>query len=106
MKTVGLTGFVLAILVSLIATYLLFVVVPEAQQLEVSEPGSIGYDSYYQVKSFLGDASRLVLILASMAAFMTIFVAFRTRKRLLFYAVILSIYSILIGLLYGTNIFQ
>lgn len=106
MKTIGLTGFILAILVSLIATYLLFVIVPEAQQLAISDPGSISYDTYYQVNSFLHDAAQLVLVLAAMSAVATFFVALRTRKRRLFYGVLLSVYSIIVGLLYGTSVFH
>ena len=111
MKGLSITGFIISILVFLLAMYLQFMVVPAVESLERMMDSGDGSDDlarimWRQTHSMKVNLGMITLFGGILPLILCIIPALKTKSKLAWTGVVLSFIAIVIGILSGTHMFS
>lgn len=105
MKTIGLIGFILSFLASLLATYVVLIIYPELLLVDGAEIGTMQHEQFYVLSSFLKDFSLLTFVIGFFASAMTITAGIRMQNSKLIIPICLSLFALFTGVYFGFGLY-
>ncbi len=116
MKALGVTGFVLGIIATLLGIYLQFVVVPAAEAAEASNAilAQMGGDNFYESPEYrlnwaIADAVvdfGTIVMGAGLLAFLVSIVPAIKKRKIAWIGVLLGLVTFFLGAAHGTHMFS
>ncbi|MBK6835041.1 MAG: hypothetical protein IPG89_12505 [Bacteroidetes bacterium] len=113
MKGLSITGFIISILIFLLAMYLQFVVVPSVASLErmMDSSSGDGFDDLSRVMwgrahSMKVNLGMITLFGGILPLILCVIPALKIKNKLAWVGVVLSLVAVFIGLLHGTHMFS
>lgn len=110
MKALSITGLVIGLLSFLAAMYLQFVLAPAAASLEASlntgfsdEMTSMMWMAAHEAKVNMGET---LVISSGLALILSVIPAIKTKSKMAMVGTMLSLISLLIGIIQGTHMFS
>ena len=110
MKGLSITGFIISILIFLLAMYLQFVVVPAVSSLErmidYNDESGLSSMMWAQAHSMKVNLGMITLFGGILPLILCIIPALKTKSKLAWTGVVLSFIAVVIGILSGTHMFS
>ena len=110
MKGLSITGFIISILIFLLAMYLQFVVVPAVASLErmidYSDESGLSSMMWANARSAQSTLGIIILFGSALPLILCIIPAIKIKNKLAWVGVVLSLVSVFVGLVNGTHMFS
>lgn len=109
MKALGMIGFVLSVLLLLLALYLQFVAVPAveiADAMYIEGGGDLQAALSVSAREGMMNMANTVLLGGALSLILSAVSFLKTKNKLALAGAVLSLVSVLIGLIHGTHMFS
>ena len=108
MKALGITGFVIALLMFLGAMYLQFMLAPVVEAMETTYVDMGGEYNYAYDDALTGvvNLGEILIIGGGLSFILSVIPFIKTKNKLALIGAILSLAAVVVGLIHGTHMFS